>query len=372
MFGPRGTGKSTYLTQALPEDTTYKIDLLLPETFDRFLGNKNELINQITALDPKYEWILIDEVQKLPQLLDSVHYLIEKTKFKFALTGSSARKLKKGAANLLAGRAFMYNLFPLTALELEGEFDLDRILTFGSLPKIFSLVNDDDRALFLEAYARTYLKEEIWDEHIIRALPPFKKFLEVSAQANGEIINYSNIAADVGADDKTVKAYFEILEDTLVGFMLEPFNRSVRKRQRQSPKFYYFDTGVKRALAGQTLSIIKSGDYGYGKTFEHWLISEIHRLNSYYRKNYKFSYLRVNDNAEIDLIIETPEHKIFAIEIKSTKVIRDDDVSVLNALGADIKLAELLCLSNDLVSKKIGNSLCLHWQDGLKKILDLA
>jgi uncharacterized protein len=187
--------------------------------------------------------VVVDEIQKLPKLLDIVHSLIEKTNKYFILTGSSARKLKYGGANLLAGRAFVYHLFPFSFLELKDNFNFSTAMQFGMLPKLWSYDTDEERSLFLQAYAFTYLKEEIRGEQLTKNLDAFRRFLEVAAQCNGKIINYANLARDVGVDDKTIKEYFTILEDTLVGFLLEPFQHSFRKRLSQKPKFYFLMWG---------------------------------------------------------------------------------------------------------------------------------
>ncbi|MFQ5628705.1 MAG: ATP-binding protein, partial [bacterium] len=182
----------------------------------------------------------------------------------FIMTGSSARKLKRGAANLLAGRAFVYHLFPLTAQELKGDFELRTALEFGSLPEVWNLKEKDLAIRYLEAFSRTYLKEEVWNEQIIRKLEPFSYFLEVAAQMNGKVLNFSKIARDIGVDTKTVQSYFQILEDTLLGFLVPPFHRSVRKRQLTNPKFYFFDAGVKRALERTLTVSLLPQTYAFG------------------------------------------------------------------------------------------------------------
>jgi predicted AAA+ superfamily ATPase len=287
LFGARGTGKSTFLKNQLALKNVLWIDLLHSKTEDLYRLHPEELAKQVQA-DKKIKWVIIDEVQKIPRLLDTIHELIESTKTKFILTGSSARKLKSGGANLLAGRAFVYNMHPLTHVELGNQFSLDTVLTWGSLPQIFSLNNDSDKTEFLDAYALTYLKEEIWTEHIIRKLDPFRRFLEVAAQTSGDIINYSNIADDVGADIKTVQSYYQILEDTWVGFLLPAYHKSVRKQQNSNPKFYFFDVGVKRILDHSLGQKVTPHTYGYGKLFEHFVILECLRLNSYLRKRFRF------------------------------------------------------------------------------------
>ena len=279
----------------------------------------------IKALPPKISHVVIDEIQKIPKLLNVVHKLIEETQKKFVMTGSSARKLKYGGANLLAGRAFVYHLFPFTFLELKKNFDSDQALMFGLLPKIIEFDTYEERVAFLQAYSYTYLKEEIFSEQLIRKLDPFRRFLEVAAQTNGKIINYSNIARDVGVDDKTVKEYFSILEDTLIGFFLEPFHHSFRKRLSSKPKFYFFDIGVTRALARHLSIPLRAQTSAYGEAFEHFIILECIKLASYQNKEFRFSYLSTKDDAEIDLVVERPGQPLLFIEIKSKKSVQPTD-----------------------------------------------
>jgi len=333
LLGPRGTGKSTLLRDRFAGRRTIWIDLLDPETEHRF-SLQPAALRELVAAAPAVEWVVIDEIQKVPALLDVVHGCIEGPAGKgrgvrFAMTGSSARRLKRGAVNLLAGRAFVHHLYPLTARELGPEFELSRCLRFGTLPAVLAFDADADRMEFLRAYARTYLKEEVWSEHLIRRLDPFRRFLEVAAQCNGEILNLSNIARDVGVDHKTVGGYFEILEDTLLGFMLEPWHASVRKRQRQAPKFWWFDAGVARALAGTLTVDVVPRSGGFGRAFEHFVIAEIVRAADYARSDFRFFYLRTKDDAEIDLIVERPDHRILAIEVKLGATVDDDDVKNL-------------------------------------------
>lgn len=368
LFGPRGTGKTTFLRDFFAASKPMWIDLLDPQAEDRYARNPQTLVQEIEALKGKTEWVVIDEVQKLPKLLDIVHGLIEKSKIKFALTGSSARKLKRGSANLLAGRAFVYHLFPLTAAELGRAFNLRSALRWGSLPEIESLKSEAEKSEFLRAYALTYLKEEIWDEHIIRRLDPFRRFLEIAAQMNGEIINYSNIAVDIGSDIKTVQSYYEILEDTLVGVNLEPFHFSLRKRQRKNPKFYFFDLGVKSALERSLMQQAEPSSYAFGKAFEHFVMLEAFRLNSYLRKDFRFSYLRTKDDAEIDLVIERPGLPLAFVELKSTERVGERDTRTLERFYKDFGKAEAFCLSRDPIPKKIGSVQALPWDQGLKEL----
>jgi predicted AAA+ superfamily ATPase len=367
LFGARSTGKSTLLAQRFSKVKTLWIDLLDPLEEDRFARNPNLLKELVNAMPSEQTHIVIDEIQKLPKLLDVVHSLIRTTNKKFIMTGSSARKLKYGGANLLAGRAFVYHLFPFSFLELKNKFNLGSALNWGTLPESFILTNNEEKTRFLYAYAHTYLKEEIWGEQFIRKLDPFRKFLEVSAQSNGKIINFNNIAYDVGVDDKTVKSYFSILEDTLIGFFLEPFKNSFRKRLSLKPKFYYFDTGVARALA-RTLTVnLVSGTSMYGETFEHFVILECIKLASYFHPEFKFSYLKTKDDAEIDLIVERPGLPLLLIEIKSTTEVSKKNLSKFSALIRDFDNHQAVCFSNEKQNRKIDNIMIMPWQKGVKK-----
>lgn len=369
LFGARGTGKSTFLSLLFTKQTLW-FDLLDPEIEEELALHPNSLKEQIMA-KPETEWVVIDEIQKNPKLLDIVHHLIENTNLKFALTGSSARKLKRGSANLLAGRAFVNYLFPLISLELKKDFNLEHCLNWGSLPEIYKLPTELEKQEYLRSYALTYLKEEIWSEHLIRKINPFRKFLEIAAQSNCEIVNYSNIARDVGTDIKTVQSYYEILEDTLLGFLLPAYHLSVRKQQRQSPKFYFFDLGVKRALDKTLTRKIEPNSYSYGKAFEHFLISEIHHLNLYLRKDFKLSYLLTKDRSEIDLIIDRPNASTLLIEIKSAKSTDKRFVSTIQRFAKDIPNSEALILSQDPKEKLIDDVKALPWQKGIDFIFDI-
>lgn len=331
LFGARGTGKSTLLRTRFNQANCLWLDLLNIALEDQLAKRPDDLVRMVNG--HKFDagragissdetaptkWVVIDEVQKVPKLLDVVHRLIEQDNICFALTGSSARKLKYGSANLLAGRAFMRALFPLTWQELGESFDLSVLLQFGSLPEVIGLTDPDDKKDYLRSYALTYIKEEIWAEHLVRKLNPFRKFLEVAAQTDTEPINYAAIGRDVGVDQKTVRSYYQILEDTLLGFLLEPYAASVRKRQSQRQKFYFFDAGVSRALSHQLETGMAQSTYGYGRAFERFVIIESIRAANYLKNDFRFSYLRTKDNAEIDLIIDRPGLPLALVEIKST------------------------------------------------------
>lgn len=366
-------GKSTLLKSLFRDESTLWIDLLLAETDLKYRSNPDLLNFEIQALikaGRKPSRVIIDEIQKIPALLDVVHYLIEKDKIKFALTGSSARKLKRGGANLLAGRAFVYHLFPLSYIELANDFDLNHHLSFGGLPALYSSDFEDkkDKERFLKSYVHTYLKEEIMVEQLVRDLDPFHSFLEVSAQMNGEIVNFNKIAREAGSNDKSVERYYSILEDTLLGFHLKAFNKSVRKQQIGSSKFYYFDTGLVRALRNSLEVDLKQSTFEYGKLFESFIISEIFKLNEYYEKNFKLYFLKTKDGVELDLIIETPHKKYLCIEIKSGVVSDLGSFTSKRELSSDISSSKLIVLSQNKEPLMNDFVHVLPWREGLDMI----
>lgn len=368
LFGPRGSGKSTLLRERFEPSQSIWFDLLDSKIFDQFLKNPSQLFDIVKALPDAVTHVIIDEIQKVPQLLDEVHRLIESTNKIFVLTGSSARKLKRGGANLLAGRAFVYHLFPLTSFELKDSFNLNDALQWGTLPKIFTFDSSEDKESFLRAYSTTYLNEEIWGEQVVRNLHPFRKFLEVAAQSNGKILNYANIAREVGVDEKTIKEYFVILEDTLIGFFLEPHHNSFRKRLVQKPKFYFFDPGIVRTLT-RSLSIpLLSQTPAYGEAFEHFVLLEIIRLSSYFQPDYRFSFIMTEGGVEVDLVIERPGQPLLCIEIKSTDNIDKIDISSFARITKDIDDCEAIVLSQDRFTKKYEHIICHHWQQGLLEL----
>ncbi len=367
LFGARGTGKTTLLNERFLPSRSLWFDLLDQDLESRFQLDPMAFEREILARekDASIEWIVIDEIQKVPKLLDIVHRQIERKRFKFALTGSSARKLKRGAANLLASRAIQKFLFPLTHIELGTQFKLAATLEWGALPILLDLTESDRRSA-LRTYINTYLKEEVIAEQLIRNLAPFRAFLPISAQCSGTILNYSKIARDIGSDAVTVQSYFEILEDTYIGFRLPPYHRSLRKQQRKSPKFYLFDLGVTRALESRLDLPLQVGTYEYGRYFEQFLILEIHRLNQYYERDFSLSYLMTKDDVEIDLIVERPGKRTILIEIKSTDKIKEDDIRSLSKISQDFKNSEAVCLSNDPRPQQFSSVRCMHWKEGVE------
>ncbi len=384
LFGPRGTGKSTWLQQHFPEKSVLWFDLLIPEVEADLRQAPSHIIERWKALNPRPQWIVIDEIQKIPALLDVVHHAIENEKIKFALTGSSARKLRHGASNLLAGRAFVFNMHPLTHIELGQDFSLEWNMQWGGLPKIMQfsiqmqnnkqqnneeLINECRR--FLRAYTLTYLKEEIQAEQLVRQIDAFHRFLPVAAQCSGEILNYARIAREARVDPKSVERYFDILSDTLIGFRLDAFHYSIRKRQMLKPKFYLFDLGVTRTLRGIVEIPVRVGTSEFGHIFEQFIILECFRFNDYMEKDFNFSYLRTKDDLEIDLIIERPGRKTLLVEIKSTDHILSQDLYSLKTIGKDFGECERLLLCRELHARIVEEISILPWQEGLRYIFDL-
>ena len=370
LFGARGTGKSTLLRDLFSPEEVIWFDLLDRDLESRLQRRPESLLEEIAGAargSSKKTWVVIDEVQKIPALLDTVHQEIERKRFRFALTGSSARKLKRGGANLLAGRALENHLFPLTHRELKDAFDLNFILRWGSLPQVFGL-DEAERKDYLRTYVHTYLQEEIVAEQLVRKLPPFRAFLETVGTIAGKIINYSNIARDVGTDSVSIKSYFEILEETFVGFHLPAYHRSIRKRQRQNPKFYLFDLGVASGLRNQLNLPVEPRTFAFGDAFEQFVVTEIFRLNHYLRKDWRLSYLRTKDDAEIDLIIERPGHKTALIEIKSKDRVDSTDISSLSKLAKDFPRSESFCFSLDSRAKIIDGVACFDWRQGMLEL----
>ncbi len=366
LFGARGTGKSTYLKQLdFLKDKTLWIDLLEPESEEKYSLRPQVLYEELSALK-NVNWIVIDEIQKIPKLLDVVHKLIEEKKLKFALTGSSSRKLKRVGANLLAGRAIRYLMYPITFTEITKKFKLNEHLNWGSLPEVLNSENRLEKVSFLKTYYEVYIKDEIVAEQAVRNLNPFRMFLPFCAQNETEPLNYTKIANAASVDVKTVQNYYEILIDTYMGFYLNSYSKSVRSAQREAPKFYFFDSGVKRAIEKQLTIDLEEQTTDYGKTFESWFVNECIRYNEYYQLDYSFSYLRTKDDAEIDLIIERPDKSVSLVEIKSAAKIEDRHLKHLRGFRTDFPKADYICVSREKKVRQIDNVIITPWHDAFK------
>jgi predicted AAA+ superfamily ATPase len=355
LFGPRATGKSTLIREQL--EGSFQVNLLDSDLYFRLVANPSLLIEMLPS--DKKIIIVIDEVQRIPELLNIVHKLIEEDKRKFLLTGSSARKLKHGQANLLAGRAWQAELFPLTFQELGKHFNLSKILTYGSLPGVFTSDFPEEE---LRAYTRTYLYEEIQAEGLVRKIPQFSRFLQTSALASGELINYSNISSDSGVPASTLKEHYKILEDTLIGYQLYPWLRGNKRKAIQTSKFYFFDCGVTNALSG-TKTLDPNSDL-WGKSFEQWSIGEVRAYLSYQRRDDTLCFWRSTSNEEVDLIIG--DHT--AIEIKSTKRVTGKHLKGLYSLKEEGRIKKFFLISMDKIEQRKDHIVCLHYADFFKKL----
>ena len=317
LFGPRMTGKTALLTQI--KGTKY-IDLLDPEIELKYRGTPKLLWEEISALTPG-SLVILDEIQKVPLLLDYVQLGIEKLKLSFILSGSSARKLRRGGANLLGGRALETHLHSLTAKELDKDFSIKNALTYGTLPKVSSLLssgNEVDAQRLLRSYYTIYLKEEIQAEAIVRNLDAFQRFLAIAAQSNGQIIEFANISRESSVSQSTVKDYYQILEDTLIGRFVWPWDKSERKKAR--PKFYFFDCGVVRAL--QNRVTFEPTPEELGILFETWFINELIKIKDYQEKEHQLSLWR-DGRREVDVLIEDGRGPLIAFECKAGKQLKD-------------------------------------------------
>jgi len=302
IFGPRQTGKSTLLGRKFVRPKVMYYDLLKSEEYLRLSAHPGLFREEVSARVPAVTHVVIDEVQRVPALLNEVHHLLENPHPPyFCLSGSSARKLKRSHANLLAGRAWTYHLYPLTHREIGEKFSLSKALNLGTLPSVYLTDSAQEAQRTLRAYVETYLKEEIEAEALTRNLGSFLRFLTLAADNSGNVINYSTIARECGVSYQTVKEYFKILEDTLIGFFLLPYARSARKRLIKHPKFYFFDTGVLRAMKKTVTLQLQPQTDEYGRIFEHFIILEIMRLAAYAESDYQFSFYGSSNKAEVDL-----------------------------------------------------------------------
>lgn len=336
LWGPRQTGKSSLLRASYPDAVWY--DLLETDLFLRFTQRPSLLREELFALG-KPRLVVLDEIQKVPLLLDEVHALIERSGWVFALCGSSARKVRRGRANLLGGRAIRHELFGFVSRELGKDFDLVRMLNHGTLPRHYLGSSPGAR---LRAYVNDYLKEEIAAEGLTRNLPAFSGFLNAAALSDGELVNFSTIARDCGISSPTVKEYFQILVDTLIGRFLPAHTARPKRRVIQSPKFYFADVGVVNHLAKR--GTVRPGSELFGKAFENWVLHELSAHRSYSELFYDLSYWRLAGGTEVDFIVNDME---LAIEAKSTARVTADHLKGLRELGKDhprVKRKILVCL----------------------------
>jgi uncharacterized protein len=326
LFGPRGTGKTTWLRYVLPDALWF--DLLRTQTFLALTRRPDSFRQQIEAM-PKGSWVVVDEVQRLPSLLNEAHALIAERgrSYQFALSGSSARKLKRMDANLLAGRAINRQFFPLTAAELNYDFDPDRVLRFGLLPQIHA---EPDFALdALDAYVANYIREEIQQEAIVRSLDSFSRFLEVAALMNGQIANVSGLARDAAVARPTVQGYFTALVDTLVGVWLPAWRKRAKVKEVANPKFYLFDPGVVRALAGRLREPLDGTERGF--LLETWILHELRAAMAAQETGGQLHYWHTPSGSEVDFVWTRAGHAV-GVEVKAAATWRNEYGTSLKSL----------------------------------------
>lgn len=356
LFGPRSTGKTTLIYQQFPGERI--INLLKSSLFMSLAQNPERLEEMISAMPYPELPVIIDEIQKLPQLLDEIHYLIESKGIHFVLTGSSGRKLKSTGVNLLAGRAWQCNLFPLCSAEL-GTVDLERYLLYGGLPQVLTSEAPMEE---LDAYINTYLKEEIKAEALVQNLVHFSAFLRTAAISNAQQINYTNISRDTGIPVSSVRGWFEIVMDSFLGFLLEPW-RSPKRKSVATAKFYFFDVGVANFLAG--FHQLPRASAEFGRAFEHFIVMELRAYLSYHRIKLPLHYWRTRDGLEVDFIVGND----LAVEVKASDNIQHKDLRGLRALAEEgqIKKRVLVCMEEQGRLTQDG-ILIQHWKDFLMSL----
>src|SRR4030042_1289697 len=358
LFGPRGTGKTTWVKQAFP-NAVY-IDLLESRIFNDLLADPQRLENFI-PINFK-DWIIIDEVQKIPELLNEVHRLIEKNKYKFILTGSSARKLRRKGPNLLAGRALNYSMHPLTVPELGRDFNLDHSLAFGNLPSVY--VEPDPQG-YLESYIKTYLEEEIKQEGLTRNLGVFSRFLEAASFSQGSVLNISEVARDCSVERKVVENYFTILEDLLLAYRVPVFTKRAKRRLTAHPKFYFFDVGVYRTI--RPMGPLDTPEEVGGISYESFFFQELVAVNDYLGLGYKIYYWRTRNNIEVDFVLYGKRGlKVF--EVKRKGKITKTNLRGLKAFLKDYPAAKAYCLYGGERKMSEGNINILPMEYALKNL----
>jgi len=347
LWGPRKVGKTYWIRERFAQVGDWVIDLLRTDEFAEYAARPALL---------RERWkggrVIIDEVQKVPALLDEVHWLIENRRASFLLTGSSARKLRRGHANLLAGRAWRYEMGPLSCLEIE-DFELERAMQAGLLPPHYL---SEQPEMDLRAYVADYLKEEIAAEAATQNIPAFAEFLRVAALTNAELLNYTNVARESGVSAKVVRGYFQILEDTLLGHRLPAWRGKSKRRLIGTQKFYLFDVGVANALARRTPV---PGNPDFGKSFEHWVWMELTNYRRYRMPDLPIAYWRTSTGLEVDFILGEMRT---AVEIKASTRLHEGDLRGLRALAEEERVRHLVVVSLEAMPRRIGKIEVLPWR----------
>lgn len=338
LFGARQTGKTSLLLELFPEAKFY--DLLESNTFERLQRNPS-LLRQDLEMCEDGTLVIVDEVQLIPALLNEIQWLIVRKNLRFIMSGSSARKLRRSGANMLGGRASLNSLYPFVSAELP-DFDLIKAVNQGMLPRHYLAQNNKYWSM-LQAYVSVYLKEEIKAESLVRNLSTFNRFMEIAALTDGEMVNYNNIAQDCGVDAKTVKEYFAILEETLIGYMVPAYTKTVKRKLRQSPRFYYFDVAIPNYLLSRRA--MQPGSVDFGHAFEHLIIQEIIAYLGYHNIENAISYWHTYNDYEVDVVLGDAE---VAIEIKSSEEVQSRHLRGLKAFKEEHPEARLIVVSLDI------------------------
>ena len=356
LFGARQVGKSTLLQDRFKNAVYY--DLLIPSIRKSFKRNP-DLLREALSSKPVGTLVIVDEIQKVPELLDLVHWLMVNRGLRFILSGSSARKLKKSGANTLGGRAQPRTLFPLVWKEVT-DFQIDRAVQNGMIPRHYLVEDATDR---LEAYVKVYLDEEIRDEAAVQDVDVFERFMEVAAISDGEMLNYSNIASDCGVSAKTVKSYYQILYDTLLGYEIPAYRKVIKRPVVQAPKFYYFDVGLANYLMGRYS--LKRGTDDYGHAFEHFVMQEIIAYRGYFRRREEISYWHTYNDQEVDAVIGDAK---VAIKIKSSEQVKTSHKKGLKAFKEEHPECRLILVSHDPITRVSGDVELINVSDFLRML----
>ena len=345
LFGARQTGKSTLLKTLFPEAISF--NLLNSDVKNRF-EQRPALLYSLLSKEPDGSLVIIDEIQQVPELLNEVHRLIFDKHMRFVLCGSSARKLRRKGYNTLGGRAIPYYLYPLVSAEIP-DFDINRAINHGLLPPHYDA---DDPSELMSAYMDVYLREEVKAEALVRNVKSFNRFLEIAAMTSGEMVNYNDIASDCMVSANTIKEYFSILEDTLIGYMIPAYTKKLSRRLVQAPRFYLFDVGLTNHLLKR--KNLQEGTIDYGHAFEHLIIQELIAYISYSRNDNKLSYWRTYTGVEVDAIIGDAE---IAIEIKSTQEVQNKHLKNIRSFANDYPSARKIVVSQDIFSRNTDDNI---------------
>jgi uncharacterized protein len=356
LWGARQTGKSTLLKALFPNALWF--DLLLADVYERLMRNPT-LLRETVLASPETKTVIIDEIQRIPELLNEIHWLITNTATKFIMSGSSPRKILRSQTNLLGGRALRYELYPFVSSEIP-DFDLLRALNHGLLPRHY--LSAQPKRL-LAAYVGNYLKDEIVSEAKIRNVNVFAQFLEAAAFSHGEIVNYSNIATDCGVSAPTIKEYFQILEDTLIGRFVPVYQKKPKRRVIQAPKFYFFDTGIVNHLLKRSKIEYKSETFG--NAFENFIYQELYAHSHYSGLDYQISYWRTASQLEIDFVLGN--HQV-AIEVKSSDKISERHMRGLYAFKEEYKVKHAVVVCTEQLARLHNDIEILPWQIFLRKL----